>query len=133
MDHLIAIIFHKEEDCARWDCWLNVIEEYRLAMKIVRKRSDDSDKDIEAFQSLIDSFFNKYLSETLVEEITNYIYMLASRHIKCYVQLHRNLYKYPSKAGSPWILSTNKYFLGIHNMEEIMGWELKIMSKHTCV
>jgi hypothetical protein len=57
MDHLIAVIFHKEEDRVRRDCWLDMIEEYWLAMTILRKRSDYSDEDIDEFQSLIDSFF----------------------------------------------------------------------------
>jgi len=94
MDHLIAVIFHKEEDRVRQDCWLDMIEEYWLAMTILRKRSDYSDEDIDEFQSLIDSFFKNYLNETGVEEIINYIHILASGHIKYYMQLHRNLYKF---------------------------------------
>jgi hypothetical protein len=94
MDHLIAVIFHKEENCVKRDFWQNMIEEDRLAMTILRKRSDYSDKDIDEFQSLIDSYYKKYLSETGVEGITNYIHILASGHMKYYMQLHRNLYKF---------------------------------------
>jgi hypothetical protein len=71
-----------------------MMEEYRMAMQILRKRSDYTDQDIKSFQDLIDSFFKKYLKETGVEGITNYIHMLASGHIKYYMELHRNLYKY---------------------------------------
>jgi len=71
-----------------------MIEEYRMAMQILRKRSDFTDQDIKSFKDLIDSFFQKYLKETGVEGITNYIHMLASGHIKYYMELHRNLYKY---------------------------------------
>jgi len=90
IDHLIAVIFHKEEDHVRRDCWLDMIEEYRLALTILRKRSDYSDEDTNEFQSLIGSF-KKYLSETGVEGITNCIHILASGHMKYYMQLHRNL------------------------------------------
>jgi hypothetical protein len=62
-----------------------MIEEYRMAMQILWKRSDYTDQDIMTFQDLIDNFFQKYVKETGVEGITNYIHKLASGHIKIHL------------------------------------------------
>jgi len=83
-----------------------MMEEYRLAMEILRKRSDYTNQDIEMLQDLIDSFFKKYLSETGVEGITNYLHMLASGHIRYYMELHHNLYKYSQQC---WGSLNSKY------------------------
>ena len=54
-------------------------------MQILWKRSDYTDQDIMTFQDLIDNFFQKYVKETGVEGITNYIHKLASGHIKIHL------------------------------------------------
>jgi hypothetical protein len=49
----------------------------------------------------MDDFFEKYVSLTGCEGITNYIHMLGSSHVKYYMTIHRNLFiNSPSKAGS---------------------------------
>jgi hypothetical protein len=75
-------------------------------MQILRKRSEYTDDEINLFQDLIDDFFLKYIKETGVEGITNYIHMLGSGHIKYYMELHRNLYKF-SQQG--WESLNSKY------------------------
>jgi hypothetical protein len=52
--------------------------------------------DITNFQLKIDDFFNAYveLSGAGKEGVTNYLYMLGSGHIKYYMKMHGNLYKY---------------------------------------
>jgi hypothetical protein len=42
----------------------------------------------------MDDFFEKYVSLTGCEGITNYIHMLGSSHVKYYMTIHRNLYKF---------------------------------------
>jgi hypothetical protein len=64
------------------------------------------DGDIETFQNLIDSFFKSYVNETGCEGITNYICMLVTGHLKYYMEIHRNLYKY-SQQG--WESLNSKY------------------------
>ncbi len=83
-----------------------MIEQYSLAMQILRKRSEYTDDEINLFQDLIDDFFQKYIKETGVEGMTNYIHMLGSGHIKYYMELHRNLYKF-SQQG--WESLNSKY------------------------
>jgi hypothetical protein len=103
---LIDHVFPKPEDSDRRDTWKDMLDQYSAAMEILRKQSDYTDKEIDLFQDLIDTFFEKYTSETGVEGITNYIHMLASGHTKYYMQMHRNLYKY-SQQG--WEALNSKY------------------------
>jgi hypothetical protein len=91
---LIDTIFDRPEDSAQRDAWTEIVLHYSLAMEILRKKSDYTDADITAFQDHIDIFYEKYIKETGVEGITNYIHMLGSGHIKYYMETHRNLYKY---------------------------------------
>lgn len=103
---LIDAIFDKEEDERVRDCWRDLVMQYSMAIRILRKRSEYTDNDIETFQNLIDSFFKSYVNETGSEGVTNYIHMLASGHIKYYMEIHRNLYKY-SQQG--WESLNSKY------------------------
>jgi hypothetical protein len=60
----------------------------------MHKQSDYTDNEINFFQDFMDDFSAKYVAETGVEGITNYIHMLGSGHIKYYMEVHRNLYKF---------------------------------------
>jgi hypothetical protein len=83
-----------------------MISQYKTGMKILRKRSEYTTQDITVFQNLMDDFFEKYVAETGNEGITNYIHMLASGHIKYYMEVHKNLYKF-SQQG--WESLNSKY------------------------
>jgi len=91
---LIDENFSKPEDEEKRDAWNEIIAHYKPAMEILRKRSDYTAQDKDQFQDFIDVFFSKYIKEVGVEGITNYIHMLASGHIKYYMDVHNNLYKY---------------------------------------
>jgi len=103
---MINSIFCHEENSTQCHLWHSMIESYCRAMEILRKRSEYHDDDITAFQDLIDDFFEKYVSLTGCEGITNYIHMLASGHVKYYMGVHRNLYKF-SQQG--WESLNSKY------------------------
>lgn len=49
--HLIDLVFDKEEDTDSKDTWTDMITQYNMAMKILQKRSDYMDADIETFQN----------------------------------------------------------------------------------
>jgi len=106
IDVLIDVVFHKPEHAGRRDIWRNMMEQYRLAMRILRKRSEYTDDEIILFQDLIDDFFLAYIQETGNEGITNYLHMLGSGHMKYYMEIHRNLYKF-SQQG--WESLNSKY------------------------
>ncbi len=96
VEHLYVIIYKIFDHDANEQRikWRDMIAEYNMAMQILRKRSDYTNEDIEQFQCLIDNFFEKYFAETGNEGITNYIHMLCSGHMKYFMEIHRNLYKY---------------------------------------
>ena len=94
LHYLINFIFNKPEDEEKHDAWHRIIANYQPAMEILRKRSDYTPADIEQFQDYIDVFFSEYIKETGAEGITNYIHMLGSGHVKYYMEVHKNLYKY---------------------------------------
>jgi hypothetical protein len=76
---LIDSIFNKPEDEAQRDMWKDMIESYCMAMEILRKRNEYQDEDINQFQDLIDDFFEKYVSLTGCEGITNYFFLRDSK------------------------------------------------------
>lgn len=63
-------------------------------MELLRKRSNYTIAEIDRFQDLIDAFFSKYIEQVGNEGITNYIHMLGSGHVRYYMEIHKNLYKY---------------------------------------
>jgi hypothetical protein len=91
-----------------------MLEDYRQAMQLLRKRSEYTDYDIERFQLLIDDFFTAYIEKSGAgkEGVTNYIHMLGSSHIQYYMKTHRNLYKY-SQQG--WESLNEKFKLSFFN------------------
>jgi hypothetical protein len=89
-----------------------MMEKYRLAMKILHKQSEYTDDDLNRFQDLIDYFFKNYVRETGVQGITNYLHMLGSGHIKNYMEVHRNLYKFLQQGWEPLNSKYKKVFFG---------------------
>jgi hypothetical protein len=91
---LINAIFDSPEDEEQRNAWSSILENYKPAMEILRKRSNYTPDGVNRFQDLIDDFFYMYPSEVGIERITNYIHMLSSGHIKYYMDIHKSLYKY---------------------------------------
>jgi hypothetical protein len=65
-------------------------------MRILRKRSEYTEEDINEFQLKVTDFFTAFVEESGAgkEGVTNYIHMLGSGHIAYYMRAHRNLYKF---------------------------------------
>jgi hypothetical protein len=91
-----------------------LIDKYCRAIRIVRKKSEYTEDEIEEFQDLIDDFFILYIDEAGggTEGVTNYLHMLASGHIKYYMTTHKNLYKF-SQQG--WESLNAKYKVTFFN------------------
>ncbi len=111
---LIDYVFDHPEDAEQRRIWHYLIDRYCQAMDILLLRREYTDDEIEEFQSLIDDFFVAYVEESGAgkEGITNYIHMLGSAHIKHYMKLHRNLYKF-SQQG--WESLNDKFKLIFFN------------------
>ena len=91
---LIEFIFQHPEDANSREDWLELMEYYNPAIELLQKPTDFTDDEIEEFQTLIDSFYEKWIKMVGTEGITNYVHMLGSGHICYYLQQHRNLYKF---------------------------------------
>jgi len=72
--------------------WKESINHYRKAMKLLRKKTNLTVSELEAFQSHVDHFFVLWVNLTGHEGVTNYIHMLASGHISEYLIYWGNLY-----------------------------------------
>jgi hypothetical protein len=92
---LIPYVFSTPADEQRKEIWLKLVGDYRKAMKILQKRSEYTEQDINNFPLKID-FFTAYVEQSSAgkEGFSNYIHMLGSSHISYYMKSHGNLYKY---------------------------------------
>jgi hypothetical protein len=73
-----------------------VLQLYSEAMEILLLHREYMEEVIKSFQQKIDDFFILYVKQSGAgkEGITNYIHMLGSGHMKYYMTIHGNLYKY---------------------------------------
>jgi hypothetical protein len=81
-----------ENNIDRRATWLRSMPYNRSAMTKLKSHDDFSDKDIEAFQSDIDTWFQDYIRLHGKNGITNYIHMLSARYFSDYLFEWRNLY-----------------------------------------
>ena len=114
IDVLLYQVFSAPADEQRKQIWLKLIDDYRQAMRILRKRSEYTERDIADFQLKINDFFVAYVEESGAgkEGVTNYIHMLGSGHIAYYMKTHGNLYKF-SQQG--WESLNEKFKLSFFN------------------
>jgi len=94
LEPLIDYIFQHPDDATARQDWLELLDYYNPAIELLRKPTEFSDEEIEEFQTLVDSFYEKWIKLVGSEGITNYVHMLGSGHIRYYLILHRNLYKF---------------------------------------
>ena len=111
---LIDYAFRHPDDEETRRTWHYLIQKYSEAMDILLMRSEYTDANIEEFQDKIDEFFIAYVERSGAgkEGVTNYIHMLASGHIKYFMQVHRYLYKF-SQQG--WESLNEKFKLTFFN------------------
>jgi hypothetical protein len=95
LEPLISYIFQDPEDEEQHNDWMELLSYYNPAMELLRKPTEFTDEeDIEEFQTMIDSFYEKWIYMVGRNGITNYVHMLGSGHIMHYLMVHRNLYKF---------------------------------------
>ncbi len=96
IEALVHHIFSAPIHDQRKQIWLKLISDYRDAMRILQKRSEYTEEDINEFQLKVTDFFTAFVEESGAgkEGVTNYIHMLGSGHIAYYMRAHRNLYKF---------------------------------------
>ena len=94
VDSLDVLVDLCVTDPARASLWTAALNNYRIAMVLLRKREDFTNAEIAAFQSHVDKFFQPWVRLWQVEGITNYIHMMGAGHIAEYLYKWRNLYRY---------------------------------------
>jgi hypothetical protein len=96
IDALVNRVFSAPQHKQRKQIWLQLITNYRNAIRILWKRSAYTEDDICEFQLKINDFFVAHVEESGAgkEGVTNYIHMLGSGHVAYYMKAHGNLYKF---------------------------------------
>jgi hypothetical protein len=81
-----------DEDRKSW--WSVALNNYRIAMVLLRKRDDFTNPEIASYQHHADLFFQAWIRLWQKEGITNYIHMIGSGHISDYLFKWKNLYRF---------------------------------------
>ena len=85
-------------------------------LKILQKKEDFTDEEIDDFQCLADDFFRCWLQLTGYDGVTNYIHLIGAGHLRYYLKRWRNLNRYSNQGwesynsmiGSFWHHRTGK-------------------------
>jgi hypothetical protein len=90
-DMLIAFCVSDPE---RQLLWTTALNNYRIAMVLVRKREDFTNAEISTYQGHADKFFQAWIRLWQKEGVTNYLHMIGAGHISDYLYKWRNLYRF---------------------------------------
>ena len=81
-------------DEGRKTMWTAALNNYRIAMVLLRQREDFTNTTIASYQPHADKFFQSWILLWNKEGVTNYIHMIGSGHIADYLYKWRNLYRF---------------------------------------
>lgn len=88
------LTIHCIVDDERRERWNTVIDLWNSVMEFARRREDFSDDDVEAFQTLADDWFEKWVTMFGRDGLSNYTHIVSSGHLAFYMKTWKNLYKY---------------------------------------
>ena len=94
IDSLDTIVDLCVIDEGRKTMWTSALNNYRIAMVLLRKREDFTNTAIATYQHHADKFFQSWILLWQKEGITNYIHMIGSGHVADYLYKWRNLYRF---------------------------------------
>jgi hypothetical protein len=94
MDSLDTIVNFCVTDQDRKSLWIKSLNNYRIAMVLLRQKDDFTNATIASYQSHADQFFQAWILLWQKEGITNYIHMIGSGHIADYLYKWKNLYRF---------------------------------------
>jgi hypothetical protein len=81
-------------DEVRKTLWITALNNYRIAMVLLRKREDFTNAMIATYQQHADKFYQAWVMLWQKEGITNYLHMIGSGHIADYLYKWKNLYRF---------------------------------------
>ena len=90
-EHLVSVCVTDEE---RREQWLECVELWREVVETVRQKEDFTDEQIDVFQHLCDTFFQKWINLHGRDGVGNYVHMIGAGHFAYYLRKWRNLYRY---------------------------------------
>ena len=93
-DNYIGLVDVSIENEERRSVWKSVLNKYIEFTKIIDKKSDLTDDEIDKFDDLVDDWFEEIVDNFGMDMLTNYIHMLGSGHISYFLRKYRNLYRY---------------------------------------
>ena len=77
--------------------WKSCINLYTKVIEVLRQKEDLTDSEIDDFQILADEFLKLWLELHGRDGVTNYFHMIGSGHLKYYLKIWRNLYRFSQK------------------------------------
>ncbi len=81
-------------DSERASLWTRAVNNYRIAMVLLRKRHDFTNTEAAKYQIHADAFFQAWVQLLQKEGISKYIHMLGSGHIVVYLYKWKNLFRF---------------------------------------
>jgi hypothetical protein len=94
MDNVLILINECYPEGERKQDIIAMFENYNNFIRMVRKREDFTDKEIEECQDFGDKFYALRIQLFGFDGITNYIHMVGAGHFKHYLIKYRNLYRF---------------------------------------
>ena len=94
VDSLDVLVDFCVTDPERQLLWTTALNNYQIAMVLVRKREDFTNAEISTYQGHADRFFQAWIRLWQKEGVTNYLHMIGAGHISDYLYKWRNLYRF---------------------------------------
>ena len=94
VDMLDAVVDLCVTDEVRKTLWTTSLNNYMIAMVLLRKREDFTNETIATYQSHADKFYQAWITLWKKEGVTNYLHMIGSGHVADYLYKWKNLYRF---------------------------------------
>jgi hypothetical protein len=94
VDAMDALVEFCVVDKERASLWVTALNNYRIAMVLLRKKDDFTNMEIASYQNHADVFFQAWVELWQKEGITNYLHMIGSGHISNYLYRWSNLCRF---------------------------------------
>jgi hypothetical protein len=94
VDAMDALVEFCVVDKERASLWVTALNNYRIAMVLLRKKDNFTNMEIASYQNHADVFFQAWVELWQKKGITNYLHMIGSGHISDYLYRWSNLYRF---------------------------------------
>jgi hypothetical protein len=74
--------------------WNHMCDDLSILWKLIEKRSDFSNEDVDNLHIMCNKFMNQWLELLGAEHMTNYLHIIGSGHLTFFAAKYRNLYRF---------------------------------------